>query len=118
MHSHTARRLLLSCLVLACVVNVGCASLGWHKDLPDFRFQKLEWNVVEPKNLRAVCGLPLSWRGEACAVRIIEGGQCVVFSIHTQEQARFQISATETLEQHELKHCGIGMPSHGGWSHQ
>lgn len=108
--------------VVGCAMYLleGCATVGWHRDIPNFRVQRVEWNVVASRDLlRAVCGQAPAWLGAACAVRIIEGGQCVVFSVYSQELARtVDLSASETLEGHELKHCGIGMPESGGWAHK
>jgi hypothetical protein len=114
-------RLLLVSLLPACAVTTP-AELGWRMDMPNFRVQKIEWNHVDGRrNLDALCGLGPLWRGNACAVRIIEGGQCIVFSTLREDEAkRVRVWADGwSLWDHELAHCGVvnGKNIGGGWTH-
>jgi hypothetical protein len=106
-------------LLILMVAMTGCAvttpaDLGWTQDAPDFRMTKLEWNVVDgQQNLRHLCGLDNAWKGQACAIRIREGGLCVVFSTFTEEEAKRVRIWTEgwSLWAHEVTgHCA-------GWGH-
>lgn len=113
---------LLIILVALAQYLAGCASAGWHRDMPNFQFQRLEWNHIQGPDARQLldnlCAIGPRWKGGACVIRVVEGGQCIVFSLYSQEHARtVDVSATETLESHELAHCGIGMPQPGGWAH-
>lgn len=89
----------------------GCAAFDvqWRVDMPDYRMQKLEWHVLH--SARAVanrCGLDAP--RPACSIRIREGGQCLVYSIYTQEQAK-NVRALEggSVYTHEVdEHCGGG----------
>lgn len=114
--------LLSGCAVLTSEhpTDVRVAGLHWYVSAPDFRYQRTEWNVVKDHTmLRAMCGKDWSWRGDACVVRINEGGQCVVFSLLTERQAKdHEVYGGDTVYQHERRHCGLGMPSAAGWSHR
>lgn len=111
---------LLASLVLAsCAATKSPAELGWRQDMPQFQLKRVEWNVITGPNarerLKGLCGLwyyPL-----ACAVRIVEGGQCIVFSTRTEEEAKRIALWNEgwSLWDHELAHCGHGVG--GGWTH-
>jgi hypothetical protein len=108
------RRLLLILMVAmtGCAVTTP-ADLGWTQDAPDFRMTKLEWNVVDgQQNLRHLCGLGNAWNGKACAIRIREGGLCVVFSVLSEQQAKDYYLVYEgwSLWAHESAHCQ-------GWGH-
>ena len=122
------RRLLLCALVAlsGCAVlreqptDAKIAGLHWFVSLPDFRVRERTWTVVNSKQmLDVVCGTDWSWNGKACVIRIIEGGQCLVFSTLTVDQAEAYITfGGDSLLTHEYRHCGDGMPSVGGWSHR
>jgi hypothetical protein len=107
------RRLLL----ILMVAMTGCAvttplELGWTHDAPDFRLQSVEWNVVAPHLLKPLCGMDNAWKGQACAIRIREGGLCVVFSVLSEQQAKDYYLVYEgwSLWAHESAHCQ-------GWGH-
>jgi hypothetical protein len=107
------RRLLLILMVCMAGCAVQPADLGWTHDAPDFRFQRLEWNVVESRrHMTALCAMPSSWAGQACAIRIRESGLCVVFSTMTEEEAKRTPIWNEgwSLHAHEMAHCN-------GWGH-
>jgi hypothetical protein len=102
------RRLLLILLVSGCATQP--ADLGWTRT--DFQLQTVEWNVVAPHLLRPLCGMDNAWNGKACAIRIRERGQCVVFSTLTEQQAKDYYIVHEgwSLWAHESAHCQ-------GWGH-
>jgi hypothetical protein len=100
------RRLLLVLMV----AMTGCAvttpsELGWTRT--DYRMQSLEWNVVAPHLLKPLCGMDNAWKGKACAIRIRERGQCVVFSTMGEEEAKRVRIWNEgwSLHAHEIAHC-------------
>jgi hypothetical protein len=108
------RRLLLVLMLSM----TGCAAvhpldLGWVHSAPDFRLQSVEWNVVSPSMLRPLCGMDNAWKGQACAIRIRERGQCVIFSTMGAEEAKRYYIVHEgwSLWAHEVTgHCA-------GWGH-
>jgi hypothetical protein len=105
-------RLLPILLLSGCAVTTPL-ELGWTHDAPDFRLQRLEWNVVESRrHMTALCAMPSSWEGQACAIRIRESGLCVVFSTMTEEEAKRVPIWHEgwSLHAHEMAHCS-------GWGH-
>jgi hypothetical protein len=99
----------------------GCASFDvqWTQDLPGYRMQSMQWTVLQ--GTRAVadrCGLDVP--RTACVIRIREGGQCLVYSIYTEDQAkRYRAIEGGSIHEHELEHCGIrkGVNIGGGWTH-
>jgi hypothetical protein len=99
------RRLLL----ILMVAMTGCATqpadLGWTRT--DFQLQTVEWNVVAPHLLKPLCGMDNAWKGKACAIRIRERGQCVVFSTMGEEEAKRVRIWNEgwSLHAHEIAHC-------------
>lgn len=111
----SARPLLAALLLAGCAV-VTPVELGWRQDMPGFQMQRIEWNHIEGDDaryrLRNLCG---RWSPNllACAIRIREGGQCVVFSVLTEEEAKRFYMASEgwSLWDHEVRgHCA-------GWTH-
>ena len=122
---------IITAFVVGCAMYLieGCAAvttpveLGWRQDMPNFKFQRLEWNLVaHPKGLKALCGLPSVWNGKACVIRLNEGGQCIAFSTLTEEQARREYIVHEgwSLWDHEVRgHCGYRDDGNhvGGWAH-
>jgi hypothetical protein len=108
-------------VLLACLAT-GCADFphyGWQQDMPQFQMKRLEWNQITGPDARRrvanLCGLekPRS----ACAIRIIEGGQCVVYSIYSEPEAAWKYGDDGmTVRQHEVEgHCGEKRG--GGWTH-
>jgi hypothetical protein len=92
-------RLLPILLLSGCAVTTPL-ELGWTHDAPDFR------------HMTALCAMPSSWEGQACAIRIRESGLCVVFSTMTEEEAKRVPIWHEgwSLHAHEMAHCS-------GWGH-
>jgi hypothetical protein len=117
-------------LALAGCANLGeqptdleVASLHWYRDAPTFRAARVEWNAVKGpdamQRLVNLCAKDPRDVGQACTFRIREGGQCVVFSLLDEDEAAIALTANgERLRTHELRHCGLGMPSPGGWDHR
>jgi hypothetical protein len=110
-------RLLLALLLTGCA-----ATDGWYREF-DFTMQRLEWNHITGPNayqrMVNLCGDAPVLMG--CAFRIKEGGQCVVFSIYSQEQARLvRTKAGVSLEADELGHCGVfdGVVTGSAWGHK
>jgi hypothetical protein len=107
----------------------------WEVDVPAFRLQRVEWRHVQGgeayPRLARLCSVNrpgetinqaaerwMATGGIACAVRVVEGGQCVVTSLLSEEAAKRRPERSgETIYSHELRHCGIGMPTPGGWTH-
>ena len=93
-------------------------NLGWHQEF-DFRVQRIEWNVTDSVDMHNRCALTFEpWR-KACVVRIVEGGQCIVYSTLTQEEAKRVYLPHEgwSLYQHEVEgHCGKGTGK--AWGHK
>lgn len=112
-------------LTSACILLAGCAinpTDGWVRE-HDFTMQRLEWNhITGPdayRRMSNLCGDAPHLMG--CAFRIKEGGQCVVFSIYSQEQAHFvKTRDGMSLSEHEGRHCGIfdGRNVSGAWGHK
>lgn len=126
-----------ACLFAAASSLSGCASftwgeqptdlkvarMHWYRDAPGFRMQDLEWkHVAGPdavQRLANLCGKDSRFAGRSCAYRVPQGGLCLVYSLFTQEQARLVRDASgESIETHELRHCGVNLPTHGGWTHR
>lgn len=124
--------LLLAALFLpACAIygeqptDTVIAGLHWYRDLPAFQMKRLEWNqVTGPDALvrtTRLCGVdPSRELKAACSIRIIEGGQCIVYSIYSEDEARIARDGSgEPLRKHEVdEHCGAGMSGGGGWNHR
>lgn len=107
---------------LIALALAGCADFphyGWHQDMPQFHMQRLEWNHVTGSETRQrvanLCGLEKP--RQSCAIRILEGGQCVVFSIFSEDEARrVMLVDGMTARAHEIEgHCGEKRG--GGWTH-
>ena len=99
------------------------ARLHWYRDAPDFRMHELEWQQISgpdaPTRLANLCGKDWTSAGRSCAFRVPAGGLCLVYSLLSQDEARHARDATgESVELHELRHCGVNLPSHGGWTHR
>lgn len=107
---------------LALLLLSGCTVFdtpAWTVDLPGYRFQRAEWTVLHSTQAVANrCGLDTP--RTACAIRIREGGQLLVYSIYTEEQAK-RIRGIDglTVHEHELRHGGIfdGVNVGNGWTH-
>lgn len=124
---------IVTVFVVGCVLYAlqGCASvvtpesLGWRQDMPGFQMQRLEWNVITGDDARTRlqnrCGR-WGYNLLACVIRIREGGQCVAFSILTEEEAKrfYMVHEGQSLHEHELMHCGVvnGVSTGSGWAHQ
>lgn len=123
-------------LALATALAAGCAALGrgeqpsdvvvarmhWYRDAPGFRMLDLDWKQVSgpeaPRRLANLCGRD-GFGARACAYRVPQEGLCLVYSTLSQEQARHARDASgESIETHELRHCGVNQPIHGGWTHR
>lgn len=124
-----ARALFLAVALAGCASQGGLERAGYHEragrmwyvDAPEFTMRAVEWNHVAGadarKRLGNLCGDP-GMTGDACAIRLRESGLCLVYSIHSENEAkRFRELTGETFYAHELGHCGKGMPRPGGWSH-
>jgi hypothetical protein len=130
--------LFLTLLLSSCALKPGQHLIErdvWEVDVPAFHFQRLEWRHIHGGDayprLARVCatnrpGETIDQAAErwmaagriACAMRIVEGGQCVVTSLMSEERAKtFPERSGESLYAHELRHCGVGMPAPGGWRH-
>jgi hypothetical protein len=122
-------RFLLCLLLSGCALQPGQYLIArdvWVQDMPDFRFQKMEWNHVTgpdawERTARLCKDKPEAFMAKgsiACAYRIKEPGLCLVYSIFSEERAKtMRDMSGEPLYTHELRHCGVGMPSPGGWNH-
>jgi hypothetical protein len=139
------RSMRLQCLCLALLLAISCSILKpgqhlierdvWEVDVPAFHFQRLEWRHIHGSDayprLARLCSVNAPgetieqaadrWMAAghiACSVRIVEGGHCVVTSLLSEDRAKtFPERSGESLYNHELRHCGIGMPTPGGWRH-
>lgn len=125
--SRVQKGLIVVAVALVMYALEGCAAppkpadLGWRQDMPQFQLKRVEWNVIAEPNARerlgTLCGL--GYYPLACVVRIVEGGQCIVFSRYTEDQAK-RIPIWEegwSLWDHEVVgHCGKGVG--GGWTHR
>lgn len=121
---NAALRTLLASLALA-----GCAHptdrLTWVRDMPDFQLRRVVWNHIQGERVQArmqnLCADSQRLRHDhyACVVRIREGGQCVVYSIYSEAEAKSaQTPTRDTVYGHEVgKHCGRDMLGGGGWKH-
>lgn len=99
------------------------ARMHWYRDAPGFRMQELDWQHIAgfdaPRRLANLCGKDWSFTGRSCAYRVPQGGLCLVYSLLSQQQARHARDASgESIELHELRHCGVNLPVHGGWAHR
>lgn len=127
MNKIVTRSTLLSLLLTA----TGCAAFEpeWKEDMPGFRMQSFEWNHISgtdaQRRLQNRCGRdpdgPTAdpWL-TSCSFRIREGGQCVVFSLYSVEQAKVvRGSDWMTAYAHERRHCGEldGRNLGGGYTH-
>lgn len=113
------RTIVLSLLVTGCVST---PTDGWQREF-DFRMQRAEWNHISGPNAHQrmvnLCGDAPHLMG--CAFRIKEGGQCVVFSTYSEEQAHLvKTRDGMSLHSHEYAHCGIfdGVNVGSAWGHK
>jgi hypothetical protein len=102
MHSTTARRLLLTSLVGAALVVVGCASdpYGW-REKPDTESLPAVFVEVGVADLGRACGISHP-NLHGCARRDFAARVCIVYTGPKPQP---------WLLTHELAHCA-------GWSHQ
>jgi hypothetical protein len=90
----------------------GCGQYDWEKKFPPS--DSHEWVVVHDRGaLVRVCAIENPYLA-ACAFQLRghpKGNHCVIYSIHTEEQAkRLDDGEGRSLVEHELKHCQ-------GWRH-
>lgn len=98
------------CLVLA----AGTALSQEHEDgytwyRSRVATQTHEWNKVSGAILQKLCGSD-KFRAEACTLTSPGDPHCIIYSRHTEAQAKEERIASGTLWEHEMKHCE-------GWSH-
>lgn len=99
------------------------ARMHWYRDAPGFLMHDLEWHHITGPDARTrlanLCGKDWPFGSRSCAFRVPQGGLCLVYSLFSQEEARRARDATgESIELHELRHCGVNLPVHGGWAHR
>lgn len=126
------RAALLALLLSGCAINGELPTdtvingSHWYKQPFPFAFQRLEWNHItgggydeRMDRVARLCGFDPPSFSQGCALRVAENGQCVVFSIYSETEAkRVRDPGGETHFEHETRHCGVGMPEPGAWHHR